>query len=242
MSDISSQLTALSERFAHPSVRVMARELAQLAHDLKQGARTWPSLLQLRAQQGGALPGLEAIEAALSQQRQHGPAATDYSDWQGFAQTIWAAFAFSSSEPPPPDVPHPAAVIALRLIWGAERFAELPTVVLKPPPARFLDNLCRLPAPARHADAAALDQAVAAWVAQMQPDSSQGKPSPEAAANVRGFVHIVAACRAVGQMRPALELEDMAASYLAWARLLRADLQRLTAVSSGWWSPTDRQR
>lgn len=239
MPDLSLQLTTLSERFAHPSVRVMIRELTPLARALDQGTQVWPSLLQSPAQQGTALPGLEAMEAALSRQRQHGPAVNE-SDWRGFAQTIRAAFALSHTEPPTPDTPHPAAVIALRLIWGAERFAELPTVVLKPPPVGFLDNLCRLPTPAQHTDPAELDQAVAAWVAQLLSVPEQGKPTA-AAANVRGFAHVVAACRVVGQMRAALELEDVAAGYLAWARLLHANLQRLTAVSSGWWSPTDRQ-
>jgi hypothetical protein len=240
MFDRLSQLTTLSRRFDHPSVRVMARELAQLARDLEQGLPALSSPFQFPAQQGATLPGLETIETALNQPRQQRSSAVEQNDWQGFAQTIWAALARSpdASQQLLPNTPHPAAVIALRLIWGGERFAELPTAVLKPPPAGFLDKLSRLPALAEHSDPALLALAVAAWIAQIPSDSSQ---SELAAANTRGFMRVVAACRVVGQMRAALELEDVAAGYLAWAHLLRADLQRLTAISSGWWSPTARQ-
>ncbi len=241
MSAASPALDTLAQRFAHPAVRVMTRELTQLAHDLEQGARAWPVISQPSAQPDTALPGLEAIEAALSRRQWYRRLAVDQQAWQGFARTIWALLNLSpvAKQAPAVNEPHPAAVIALRAMWGAERFAELPTVVLKPPPAEFLQKLAHLPAPARQAPPRQLDRVVAAWLEQIQPDTQQGRPLLPVT-DVRHFVHIVAACRAVGQLRAGLELEDIAAGYLSWARLLPTDLQRLTALSSGWWSPRDR--
>ena len=240
MPDAASTLAALPERFAHPSVRVLTRELAHLLDEMEQGQRRWPA----RAVQNEGLPGLETMQAALGEHYLWRRLAVDQQDWRGFASTIWAVLEpllLAAEGQPAPNEPHPAAIIALRLIWGAERFAELPTVALKPPPALFLGKLARLPAPAQNDESEALEGEVATWLLQelshFYPRGRPGLPVEE----LRGFARIVAACRVVGQLREALELEDVAASYLAWTRLLRADLQRLTAISSGWWSPNDRQ-
>ena len=239
MPDAASALAALPERFAHPSVRVLARELAHLLREMEQGERRWPALTV----QNEGLPGLETTQAALSEHCLWRTQAADQQDWRGFSRTIWAALESlpRAERQPEPNEPHPTTIIALRLIWGTERFAELPTVALKPPPASFLEKLARLSAPARHSEPEALERALATWLLQelshFYPGGQPGLPVEE----VRGFARIAAACRVVGQLREALELEDIAASYLAWARLLHADLQRLTNISSGWWSPADRQ-
>ena len=239
MPDASSTLAALPERFAHPAVRVLTRELTYLLHEMEEGERRWPALV---AQDEG-LPGLETIQAALSGHSLWRRLAVEQQDWRGFTRTIWAALETLplAKRQAEPNAPHPATVIALRLVWGAERFAELPTVALKPPPASFLEKLANLPAPARRSEPATLERAVATWLLQelshFYPEGRPGLPVEE----VRGFARVVAACRVVGQLREAPELEDVAASYLAWARLLRADLQRLTNISSGWWSPHDQQ-
>lgn len=238
MPDASTTLAALPERFAHPSVRVLARELAHLLREMEQGERHWPA----RSAWDDALRGLETMQAALDEHRLWRRQAVDQHDWRGFTRTIWAALEPlpRAEEQPAPNEPHPATIIALRLIWGAERFAELPTVTLKPPPASFLEKLASLPAPARHAEPAVLERTVATWLLQeLSHFYPQGRPGLPVA-EVRGLVRMVSACRVVGQFREAPELEDIAAGYLAWARLLRADPQRLTDISSGWWSPSDR--
>lgn len=247
MPDASSALAALPERFAHPSVRVLTRELAHLLREMEQGERRWPAL----AAQDEGLPGLETMQAALGAHSLWRRLAVEQQDWRGFTRTIWATLEALplAKRQAEPNAPHPATVIALRLVWGAERFAELPTVALKPPPASFLEKLARLPvslplvagAAARRSEPGALERAVATWLLQelshFYPEGRPGLPVEE----VRGFARVVAGCRVVGQLRKVSELEDVAASYLAWARLLRADLQRLTNISSGWWSPNDRQ-
>jgi hypothetical protein len=241
MPGVSVPLDQLTERFAHPSVRVMARELSQLARDFERGALAWPALAQLPARYGAVLPGLETIEAALHQRRWFRRRAVDQGDWLCFARTVQGTLRASGDfEQPPAGAPHPASVIALRLVWGAERFAELPTVILKPPAAPFLEQLARLPAPERHAPPQQLDRAATAWLQEIQPTSGQGTLLLSIA-DIHGFVCVVAACRVVGQMRAELALEDVAAGYLAWASLLRASPQQLTGISSGWWSPSDRQ-
>jgi hypothetical protein len=181
------------------------------------------------------------MQAALGRRRWWSRLAADQHDWRGFARIIWASLDSLArmERQPATNEPPPATIIALRLIWGAERFAELPTVALKPPPASFLQKLTNLPAPARRSAPEAFERALAVWLAQQPPLSQGGLRLP--VAEVRGFARIVAACRVVGQLRGAPELEDAAAGYLAWARLLRVDLQRLTDISSGWWSPNDRQ-
>lgn len=239
MSDAASELAALPERFAHPSVRVLARELAHLLREMEQGERRWPALTV----QNEGLPGLEVMQAALGEHSLWRRLAVEQQDWHGFSRTIWAAleslpYTERLSEP---NEPHPATIIALRLIWGAERFAELPTVALKPPPTPFLEKLARLASLARHSEPEALERALATWLLQELAHFYPGGQPSLSVEEVRSFARIVAACRVVGQLREALELEDIAASYLAWARLLRADLQRLTNISSGWWSPDDRQ-
>lgn len=242
MPDPASTLAALPERFAHPSVRVLTRELTHLLYEMEQGKRRWPAL----SAQNEELPGLETIQAGLGKHYVWRRQAVDQRDWRGFARTIWASLEpplLAAGGQPAPNEPHPAAIIALRLIWGAERFAELPTVALKPPPASFLEKLANLRAPSAMppTEPAALERALATWFFQelshFCPQSRPGLPVEE----LRGFARLVAACRVVGQLREALELEDVAASYLAWARLLRADLKRLTDISSGWWSPNERQ-
>lgn len=242
MPDAASTLAALPERFAHPSVRVLARELTHLLREMEQGERRWPAL----SVQNEGLPSLETMQAALGEHYLWRRQAIDQQDWRGFARTIWASLEpplLAAGGQPAPNEPHPATIIALRLIWGAERFAELPTVALKPPPASFLEKLASLRAPSAMppAEPVALERALATWLLQelshFYPHGRPGLPVEE----LRGFARIVAACRVVGQLREALELEDVAASYLAWARLLQADLQRLTNISSGWWSPNDRQ-
>jgi hypothetical protein len=243
MPDVASTLAALPERFAHTSVRVLARELTHLLHEMEQGERHWPAL----SVQSEGLPGLETMRAALGKHYVWRRQAIDQQDWCGFARTIWASLEpplMAAGGQPAPSEPHPATIIALRLIWGAERFAELPTVALKPPPATFLEKLASLRAPSAipPAEPVALERALVTWLLQELSHfySGQGKrglPVEE----LRGFARIVAACRVVGQLREALELEDVAAGYLAWARLLQADLQRLTDISSGWWSPHERQ-
>ena len=240
MPDAASTLAALPERFAHPSVRVLTRELTHLLDEMEQSKRRWPAL----AVQNEGLPGLETMQTALGKHYLWRRQAIDQQDWRGFARTIWASLEpplLAAGGQPTPNEPHPATIIALRLIWGAERFAELPTVALKPPPASFLEKLAKLPAPAHRSEPAALERAAATWLSQeLLHFSPKGRPGLPVEA-LRGFGRIVAACRVVGQLREALELEDVAAGYLAWARLLRADLQRLTNISSGWWSPNERQ-
>ncbi len=234
-------LEQLAERFAHPSVRVMARELSQRARDLERGALVWPPMPQLPTQRGAALPGLESIEGALGQRRWFRHLAVDQSDWRRFALVVQAILLApgDASQQPADGAPNPASVIALRLVWGAERFAELPTVVLKPPAADFLEQLAHLPAPKRGAPPEELDQAVASWLQESLPALEQQTLLP--VDDLHGFVRVVAACRVVGQLRHELALEDVAAGYLAWARLLRANPQQLIDISSGWWSSTDRQ-
>jgi hypothetical protein len=242
MANATSPLDALAERFAHPSVRVLARELTQLAREMERGTLAWPSLSQLPAQKRTTLPGLESIEAALGQQRWYKRLAVDQSDWQRFGRSIQAMLNApdGAGQNSAPQTPHQASLIALRLVWGAERFAELPTVILKPPPAAFLEHLAHLPAPKRSTPPEELDRAVSLWLQERQPPASQ-TTSPLPTDDVRSFARVVAVCRVVGQLRGDLTLEDVAAGYLAWARLLRANPEQLSDISSGWWSSTGRQ-
>ena len=241
MPEAASPLDMLLERFAHPSVRVMARELTQLARSLERGTLIWPRV-PLSALNSAALPGLERIEAALNR-RADALRAVTQEDWRCFTRTVLALPGVSSQEgyQAASAGPPPASVIALRLVWGAERFSELPTVILKPPPASFLEHLARLPAPEREAAPEQLDLGVSAWLQTRQPPADQDH-SPLPVAAIRGFVRVVAACRVVGQMRQELTLEDVAAGYLAWARLQRANPGQLSNISSGWWTSTGESR
>jgi hypothetical protein len=237
----TAALNALAERFAHPSVRVLVRELSHLARDLERGALAWPRRPPALAQDRPVLPGLESIETALHQPPSGESRAVDHNDWASFARAVLSAFSTSpAANQYPAGAPHPVSVIALRLIWGAERFSELPTVVLKPPPISFLEHLARLPAPEPQAPSVQLDHAISTWLQERLPPDTQ-RQALLPIADVRGFVRLVAACRVVGQMRSKLILEDVAAGYLAWARVLRANLEQLSAISSGWWSSTGRQ-
>lgn len=229
MPDDSARLDTRTERFDHPAVRVMTRELTHLARDLAHGTSAWPPLPA--AHSGAALPGLESIEAALYHD---GAGAVAQSDWAAFTRAVLGTVGIATADSQPGE-PHPAALIALRLIWGAERFSELPTVMLRPPPAAFLDHLARLLAPASQTPPAQLDQTVSSWLQENQALADQASLLLPIA-DVRGFVRVVAACRVVGQMRQAIALEDVAAGYLAWTRLLRANPQQLSDISSGWWS------
>ncbi len=236
MSTEPSPLEALAERFAHPAARVLARELTRLARDLERGALAWPRA-PASERNNAALSGLESIEAALNRRRAEHPLAVDQSDWADFGRALRGIAGAAPDAGQPPAGAPPASVIALRLIWGAERFSELPTVILKPPPAPFLVELAVLPAPEDSAPPEQLARTVSAWLQARQP----AEPGLLAAADVRGFARVVAACRVVGQRRKAVTLEDAAAGYLAWARLLRADPQRLSDISSGWWSASGHQ-
>lgn len=241
MSDKAPSLDALAARFAHPSVRVMARELAQLARSLERGTLIWPRA-PLSVPNRAALPGLERIEAALNRPADALRAVTP-EDWHCFARAVLALPGIppQQGQQAASAAPHPASVIALRLVWGAERFSELPTVILKPPPASFLEHLARLPAPERDTAPAQLDHAVSAWLQSRQPPADQ-EPSPLSVADIRGFVRVVAACRVVGQMRQELSLEDIAAGEIAWARLQRANPEQLSSISSGWWTSAGEGR
>ena len=53
----TAPLEALVERFAHPSVRVMTRELSHLARDMERGTLAWPRMSPALAQSGATLPG-----------------------------------------------------------------------------------------------------------------------------------------------------------------------------------------
>jgi len=238
MSDEASTLDVLAEQFAHPSVRVMARELTQLARSLERGTLVWPRA-PLSVPNRASLPGLERIEAALKRPSDTLLAVTQ-EDWRRFARTVLALPGASPQADQQADLagPHPAAVMALRLVWGAERFSELPTVILKPPPASFLEHLARLPAPERETAPEQLDHVVSAWLQAREPPADQER-FPLPVADIRSFVRVVAACRVVGQMRQELSLEDVAAGYLAWARLQRANPGQLSNISSGWWTSTE---
>ncbi len=237
MPDASFPLEQRVERFAHPAVRVMARELSHLARDVERGTLAWPETPPASMGTSTSLPGLEPIEAALSQQDTGATSAVNRSNWAAFARAVAGILRASSSIDPSPaaSAPHPASIIALRLIWGAERFAELPTVILQPPPAPFLERLARVPAPERDTPPEQLDQTVFTWLQENQP-RAETTAARLPASDVHGFARVVAACRAVGQLRQELTLEDGAVGYLAWARLLRADLEQLSNISSGWWS------
>lgn len=223
----SATLQALAERYNHPSVRVMARELTHLAQEFEQGTLAWPVSSPTLAPGQPASPHLELVEQTLMG---HG--------WRQFVEVIWALLA---SQPaallaPRGNEPHPASLIALRLLWGAERFAELPTALLRPPPADFLSSLASL-AFDQESQASQLDHAVAAWLQGIRPESEEALP----AATVQGFAEMVAAFRAVGKLRKEVVFEDIAAGYLAWARLLHANLPQLVNIASGWWSSQERQ-
>ena len=237
MENAASPLEALPERFAHPAVRVMVREVTHLVREIKRGTQPWPHVPPA-AQASIHVPGLESIEAALTQQPIGNDTLITQRQWASFARVILEITASAASDAAAPQpatsAPHPAAVIALRLIWGAERFAELPTVMLRPPPAAFLEQLTYLPAPEPRTPPAQLDEAVFLWL-QERP------PLTNAASDIQGFARVVAACRVVGQLRQELDLEDVAAGYLAWARLLRANPGQLSDISSGWWSSAERQ-
>jgi hypothetical protein len=237
MPDTTTPLEQLAERFAHPAVRVLVRELSHLARDLERGIIAWPHLLPAPSET--TLPGLEQVAAALTRQSAQAASAVAPEDWSGFARTIVGTVNTSPHAPQPPadGGPHPASVIALRMIWGAERFSELPTVVLKPPPAAFLEHVADMPAPASQTPPAQLAQAVSSWL-QGRRAGTDLTPASLSVEDVRGFARVVAACRAAGQMRQEITLEDSAAGYLAWVRLLRADPQQLSDISSGWWSST----
>lgn len=241
MSGEASPLDELVERFGHPAVRVMARELAQLAHNLERGTQVWPRM-PLPVPNGAALPGLERIEAALTRRSDTLRAVTQ-EDWRCFARAVLALPGASPQEDQQAASagPHPASVIALRLVWGAERFSELPTVILKPPPTSFLEQLARLPAPERETAPEQLDHAASAWLQTRQPPADQER-FPLPVADIRGFVRVVAACRVVGQMRQELTLEDIAAGEIAWARVQRANPGQLSNISSGWWTSTGESR
>ncbi len=233
MPETPAPLETLVERFAHPAVRVMARELSHLARDWERGTPGWPGIAS--APNTAVLPGLEGIERALAGASAPGASAVTRDDWARFARTVLACV---GADQPPAAAPRAPSVIALRLIWGGERMSELPTVILKPPPAAFLEQLARLPAPARQTPPAQLDQAVTVWLEDRLISANQPS-SPLPVADARGFARFVAACRAVGHMRREITVEDVAASYLAWIRLLRADPQQLSDISSGWWSSTE---
>jgi hypothetical protein len=232
----SKQLGALAERYNHPSVRVMARDLTHLAQELEQGTLAWPaSPLDLPPGEP-AIPHLEQIEEALKEQRWRQPGYDYYANWRWFAEGIRAILAALPEPLPAPtdNEPHPAAVIALRLLWGAERFAELPTALLKPPPAPFLASLASLAVPESQASQLALE--VGAWIQRIRPSREGLLP----AETVQGFAEMVAAFRAVGKLRKEVVFEDIAAGYLAWARLLHANLPQLVNIASGWWSSQGR--
>jgi hypothetical protein len=235
MSDAAFSLDTLAERFAQPAVRVMVRELSHLARDVERGRLAWPQIPPAFGANRPLLPGLESIEAALSQPATSVARAVNQDDWAGFARVVLgiarasACIDLSAAT----NGPHPASVIALRLIWGAERFAELPTVMLRPPPASFLEQLTLVPTPARQTPPEQLDQTVFTW---LQESLSRAKREALPATNVRSFARVVAASRVVGQLRKELALDDGAIGYLAWARLMRADPQHLSNISSGWWS------
>ncbi len=234
----SPMLQALAERYNHPSVRVMARELTHLAQAFERGASVWPANLPALAPGQPAIPHLEQVEAALQQQSWRQPGYNHYTTWRQFAEVIRAVLAAQLAALPTPkgNEPHPAAVIALRLLWGAERFAELPTAVLRPPPAPFLASLASL-AFDQESQASQLDLEVARWLQGIQPESKEAVP----AKTVQGFAEMVAAFRAVGKLRKEVVIEDIAAGYLAWARLLHANLPQLVNIASGWWSSQGRQ-
>jgi hypothetical protein len=239
MPDAAAPLETLADRFAHPAVRVLVRELSHLARDLERGTLAWPRIPP--AQSNPTLPGLEHSEATLEQQSAGETSAVAPGDWARFARTTVGLVSAAPSAPRPPadGEPDSASLIALRLIWGAERFSELPTVMLKPPPGAFLEHVARLPAPDQQAPPAQLVRAVSERL-QTQRAVIDQTASSLPVDDVQGFARIVAACRVAGQMRQEIALEDAAASYLAWARLLRADPRQLSDVSSGWWSSNER--
>lgn len=238
MPNTAAPLETLAERFAHPAVRVLARELNHLNRDLERGTLAWPRIPS--APHDPALPGLERIEAALTRPASAASAIAP-GDWARFARVIVGIVSAAPDAPQPPadGGPHPASVIALRLIWGAERFSELPTVMLKPPPAAFLEHVARVPAPEDQSPPAQFAQATARWLQERRAASDQ-TASALPVDDVRGFARLVAACRVAGQMRQEIALEDAAASYLAWVRLLRANPQQLSDIASGWWSSNER--
>ncbi len=226
----STTLQALAAQYNHPAVRVLARELTHLAQELERSALAWPASPPALAPGQPAIPHLEQVEEALRERR----------EWQQFAEVIRAVLAAVPETLPAPqsNEPHPAALIALRLLWGAERFAELPTALLRPPPTSLLTNVATL-ATDQESQASQLDRAVAAWLRGIQPESQEALP----AETVQGFARMVAAFRAVGKLRRAVLFEDIAAGYLAWARLLHAHLPQLVHIASGWWSsPGQRPR
>lgn len=223
----SATLQALAEQYNHPAVRVLARELTHLAQELERSALAWPVSQPALAPGQPAIPHLEQIEEALRERR----------EWQQFAEVIRAVLAARPEKLPASqsNEPHPAALIALRLLWGAERFAELPTALLRPPPASFLTSLAAL-APDQEDQASQLDLAVADWLQSIRPERAAALP----AETVQGFARMVAAFRAVGKLRREVIFEDVAAGYLAWARLLHAHLPQLVNIASGWWSSPER--
>jgi hypothetical protein len=229
-------LQTLTERYNYPAVRVMARELTHLAQEVEHGTLAWPASPPALAPGQPAIPHLEQVEEALREQRGHQPGRDYHTAWRKFAKVIRAGLVALPEPLPAPgsSEPHPAALIALRLLWGAEHFAELPTALLRPPPAPFLASLAAL-APQEN-EATQLDLAVAAWLQSIRPESEKALP----AETVQGFARMVAAFRAVGKLRKAVTLEDVAAGYLAWARLLHANLPQLVHIASGWWSSPER--
>ena len=237
MPQAASSFGELDKRFDHPAVRVLVRELTHLARAWERGMLAWPGCALPLADTNPSLPGLERIEARLPQRLTARTSAVDQGDWVCFARTVLATVGISNDVDHRADAgtPHPISVMALRLIWGAERFAELPTVMLKPPPAPFLDQLAHLPTPEGPAPPEQFDHFISEWLQERQP-APDDVSSPLAVGDVRGFTRFVAGCRAVGQMRQELALEDVAAGYLAWVRLLRANPQQLSDISTGWWS------
>jgi hypothetical protein len=229
----SATLQALAEHYNHPSVRVLARELMHLAQAFERGTLAWPASPPALAPGQPAIPHLEQIEQALQQPGR------DYSTaWRQFAEVVRATLEAMPEPLPAPAAsePHPAAIIALRLLWGAEHFAGLPTAALRPPPAPFLTSLASLAAD-QEGQASQLALAVAAWLRAIRPASEALLPVE----TVEGFARMVAAFRAVGKLRGEVELEDIAAGYLAWARLLHTHLPQLVHIASGWWSSQERR-
>jgi hypothetical protein len=227
-------LNTLAARYSHPAVRVMIRDLTQLAQELEQGTRVWPAKPPTLPPGWLSITNLEDIEYVFTQPRWRGHMDDHFAAWRQFAEVIRAV-----TQGLPPSLsrpgrrePHPAAIIALRLIWGAERFAELPTAVLKPPPQPFIGSLAHLSLPAPQSEANQLDLAVVAWLQGICPAQAEALRVE----SIQGFAQMVACFRAIGKLQGEVSLEDMAASYLAWARLLHADLLQLVNVASGWWS------
>src|SRR5690242_2666462 len=100
MSNAAFPLETLAERFAHPSVRVMARELNHLARDVERGTLARPEMPPAFVEASTFLPGLESIEAALSQKAARATSVINQSDWAAFARMVVGILRASSSVDP----------------------------------------------------------------------------------------------------------------------------------------------